>query len=116
MRRMAGLGAAFLAGGHFGRGRRLRFEGSLRGRRLEAAFEIADEGFEDKDAGFEDEDAGFEGGAFGLPNAAAGALGDRTRGRGVHAASMRESKGKRKIRWNGVNGYGNCGWQKRSFN
>jgi len=87
---MAGLGAAFLAGRHLGRGRRLGLDGTLRGRRLQAIFEIAELGFENEDARFE------------YP--ASGAVGNR-RGRGVHACSMPESKGKRKIKCDGVNGY-----------
>jgi hypothetical protein len=61
----------------------LRFDGTLRRRRLEAVLEIAEEGFEDEDSSFE------------FP--ASGAFGNRRGGRGVHARSMAESKGKRKM-------------------
>jgi len=90
---MAGLGAAFLAGGHLGRGGRLRFEGSLRRQGLESVLEIADEGFEDEHPSLQ------------LPTP--GALGNRIGERGVHGRSMPESKGKRKINRDGVNGYQN---------
>ena len=88
---MARLGAARLAGRHLGRSGRLRFVRTLGRRRLEAVLEIADEGLEDEDAGFV------------LPTS--GAFGNRRGGRGVHPQSMPESKGKRKIGRDGVNGY-----------
>ena len=86
---MAGLGAAFFAGGHLGRGGRLRFEGSLRGRRLQAVFEVAE-------LGFEGENPRFEGHPRGEPNSARRAVGNRIDGRGVHNPSMPDSTGKRK--------------------
>jgi len=53
VRRVAGSGAAFFAGGCLGRGGGLRFERSFRGRGLELVFEIAEFGFEFQQTRFE---------------------------------------------------------------
>ena len=84
---MARLGAAFLAGRHLGRSGRLRFQRTLRRRRLEAVLKVAEVGFEDEDSSFE--------------HPASGAVGNRRVGRGVHAHSMSQSEGKRKIKGEG---------------
>ena len=66
------------------------FGGALR-RRLPLVLEVAEEGFEDEHASFE------------FP--ASRAVGSRRGGRGVHDRSMPESKRKRKVNGDGVNGY-----------